>query len=460
MRATSVAAAFALAFGGAAAEGQHPARRQIGVAPQTPSVAPRPVQPAPAAPQVRQAQPSAPIVTDGGYGYGGHVHDGHHHHGGRVFGPYGGGYGYGAGYGLGYAPYGYGYGYEGISVGGPGYGFNYYRGPAYGGFPINPPVFTYPPIGYGTTFGYGTAFGPGYVGGIDPLNNSLLQYQYENDWNVLSAKAAELALKNEGDPTAGATAIPVPSSREAKLKSLRYQAQGDEAFRRQDFVKAAGLYRQAFNTAKDNGAAFMRLGYAHVATGQLASALEHFKRGLAVEPALVLTGPTPDELYGPDQQLAWNAHLGRVTRWVAEDVRDANRVFLLGILLYYDGDTRAAEFLTKAWQLSGGTETAILPLLNPPRVGEVKVKEEVVESPLETAPPLGQAGEAAHGEVTPGPVIPAPPAAEETEEAPAGRPGGQAPLFPLPSEQGSEPVDPAAPPLPAPATEDNAVEPR
>jgi len=442
MRAANVAAALALTFGGAATEAQSPLR-QIG-----------PAQQVPAAPQVRQAQPSAPVVVGGGY----HGHDGHQH-GGRVYGPVDGSYGYGPAYG--YAPYpgGYGYGYEGISVGGPGYGFNYYRGPAYGGFPINPPVFAYPPIGYGTTFGYGTAFGPGYVGGIDPLNNSLLRYQYENDWNVLSAKAAELALKNEGDPTAGATAIPVPSSREAMLKSLRYQAQGDEAFRRQDFVKAAGLYRQAFNTAKDNGAAFMRLGYAHVATGQLGSALEHFKRGLAVEPALVLTGPTPNEMYGPDQQLAWNAHLGRVTRWVAEDVRDANRVFLLGILLYYDGDTRASEFLTKAWQLSGGTETAILPLLNPPKVGEVKVKEEVVGSPVEESAPLGEPSNG--GEAEPGPEIPAPPAAEgETEEIPSGRPQGQAPLFPLPSEQGTEALDPAAPPLPAPATEDNPAEPR
>lgn len=390
----------------------------------------------------------------GGYGYG-YGFDGGHHHRGRVFDPYGGPGGRGSPYGFGYAPfgYGYGYGYGYDAVYGP--GFSYYNGPAYGGPLINPPVFTYPPFGYASTFGYGTAY---YPLGPDPLNNSLLQYQYNNDWAVLSAKAADLALKNEGDLAPGTAAVPVPSSPEAKLKSLRYQAQGDEAFRNQDYVRAAGLYRQAFTTAKDNGAAFFRTGYALVATGQLGSALEHFKRGLAVEPALAITGPTPTEVYGPDNNLAWNTHLGRVTRWVAEDVRDSNRVLLLGILLYYDGDSRAREFLTKAWQLSGGTETTVLPLLNPPKVEGVQVKEseEATSIPADDdgAPPSGQTPATGDNSDEPPslPEIPEPPQPETS----AGRPQGQAPLFPLPSDAGAD-TDDAIPPLPAPTEADTAT---
>jgi hypothetical protein len=383
------------------------------------------------------------------------------HTGGRVFGPYSGPGGRGNPYGFGYTPlpvpYGYagGFGY-GIGLG----GLNYYNGPAYLGPAINPPVYAFPPYGYGGAFGYGSAY---YPLGPDPLNNSLLQYQYNNDWNVLSAKAAQLALQNESDPTAGAGAIPVPSTPEAKLKSLRAQAQGDEAFRNQDYTRAADRYRQALSVAKDNGAAAFRLGYTLVAMGRYAAALDYFKRGLALDPALALTGPTPDDLYGPDQQLAWTNQLGRATLWVKEDVRDPQRVLLLGLLLYYDGDPRSKEFLLRAWQLSGGTESIALKLLNPPKVNGAKDKGPVVLPADTTAPdgtpigPLGTGREAAPvapkadegGEPTP--EIPASGAEGNGVAPPASRrPVGQGPLFPLPSAQG-QPADAANPPLPAPA---------
>lgn len=354
--------------------------------------------------------------------------------------------GTGSPYGYSYAPfpYGYGYGYGYDAFYGP--GLSYYRGPVGGG--ITPPVYVFPPVGYGygyaPSWGYGSAWYPPV--GPDPLNNQLLQYQYDNDWARLSAELADRALRNVDDPRPGTGAVPVPSTPEAKIKSLRYQAQGDEAFLKQDYARALDRYKAAAGVAKDNGEAFMKAGYSFVALGRFASAIEYFKRGLVVDPLLAATGPTPDELYG-DNQLAWSAHLGRVTRWVREDIRDAQRVFLLGLLLYFDGDTRSREFLEKAWQLSGGTETAVVALLSPPKVEGVQVvgegeKGEVGEG--ETGgPELGPVPSVDDGELEL-PEIPVPPSAT----VPEGRPAGQEPLFPLPSEQGDAADDPAAPPLP------------
>jgi hypothetical protein len=394
-----------------------------------------------------------PIVANHGHHHGGYGHGGYGY--GGIRGGYGGygGYGYG----------GYGYGINGFGLGGPGYGLNIYGGPSYLGPLINPPVYAFGPFssapgygfgygyGYAPSFGYGSAFYPGAVY-PDAINNQLLQQQYNNDWTQLSARLADLATRNESEPAAGSTAVPIPSTPEQMIKSLRFQAQGDEAFRKQDFQRAYDRYKQATLTAKDNGAAQLRMGYTLVAIGQYSRAIEYFKRGLEVEPSLAATGLSPTELYG-DNNLAWSSHLAKVTAWVREDIRDYNRVFLLGLLLHFDGDTRANEMLEKAYQLSGGRETAVVTLLNPPDVkvvepakaGEATPAEENTpadanEGPLLEGNPAGE--DAADNSV------PEPPAAAQ---APVTRPPGQEPLFPLPSERNKQPTEPATPPLPAPA---------
>ena len=267
-----------------------------------------------------------------GHGHiGGHDHFGHGH-GHTVFPPYLSGYG---GYGYG------GYGYELNSLGIYGSGLGYYRGPAaFSG--ITPPVYVYPPFGYGYGYGYGyggyglpdrygdtgyyLGFGPTYgygtsyaPGGQMPFNSPLQQYQYQNDWSRLSAELADRALRNVDEPRAGTSAVPTPSTPEARIKSARYEAMGDEAFANQEYAKVLGHYKTATGIAKDNGAPFLKAGYAYVVLGRFESAIESFRRVLAVDPAVAATGPTPDEMYG-EQQIAWTAHLGRATRWVAEDV--------------------------------------------------------------------------------------------------------------------------------------------
>ncbi len=405
--------------------------------------------------QQRTVTPRSPVIADHGH------HHHHDHHGGYGHGGYG---NYGGAYWD-----GYGFpnnGYSGFNYGAPGYGFNYYSGAANWGPLINPPIYAfgpysslpgYGPVGYGIgpTFGYGTAYTPGYY--VDPINNQYLQQQYNNDWTILSARMADLATRNVADPSAVGTAVPIPSTPENTIKSLRFQAQGDEAFRKQDFQEAYDRYKQATLTAKDNGARGMRMGYTLVAIGQYSRAVEYFKRGLFIDPALAITGPPPAELYG-DNNLAWASHLSKVTEWVRQDIRDYERVFLLGTLLFFDGDTRAREMLEKAYQLSGGREEAVVTLLNPPKIESVKevAPADAADAPAEeNAPAVSEAGpalevpaDAAGESETSDPLIPEPPSAESSAETTPTRPAGQEPLFPLPSQRTNPPAEPDAPPLP------------
>jgi len=395
---------------------------------------------------VTPARPSAPVI-DHGHHHGG----GGHYHGGGLRGGYGGAYWDGYGFPN--------YGVSGFSYGVPGYGFNYYSGPSNWGPLINPPIYAFGPYsswpGYGPV-GYGLGYYPGYY--VDPINNQYLQQQYNNDWTILSARLADLATRNVAEPTAGATAVPIPSTPELMIKSLRFQAQGDEAFAKQDYQRAYDRYKQATLTAKDNGSAQIRMGYTLVAIGQYSRAIEYFKRGLFVDPALAITGPAPSELYG-DNNLAWASHLSKVTEWVREDIRDYERVFLLGTLLFFDGDTRARELLEKAYQLSGGREQAVVTLLNPPKLENVKdvtpaddnsvpADEDASVAPADEGPSLETPAE--DGATDAEPLIPEPPSAEtpSAETSPTTRPAGQEPLFPLPSQRTTPPAESAVPPLP------------
>ena len=413
----------------------------------------------------------------GGFGDGNQTHAGHHHGGGpAVYGGLGyGGLGYG---GVGYG--GYGYGGHGYSAVGPGYStsFDYYHGPVGGfggyGYGLGGYGPGYPAYGYGGL--YGTAVGPyGVAYGPDPLNNSILQREHDAQWQAWSAQQADAylaarsrdmfptatALPNDGDATAGA-ALPAPSSPEAKLRSLRAQAQGDAAFLKQDYRHAYERYKAAVEQARDRGEAYFRLGYALVALGRFDAAVQHFRRGLEVEPSLGLVAAPLDAIYGEDNKLAKLAHVERVTLWTKDDLRDPSRLFLLGLLLHYDGDARSREFLENAWKLSGGSP-ALAALLNPETGDAAPVAAAPVAVPLadvaaETAEPIA-----------PGPVLAGPPSgnAEEPETAaadadlagsdlpplpeppPLERPLGEGPLFPLPSEVGME-ADPSGPPLPRP----------
>lgn len=412
-----------------------------------------------------------PGSSGGSGGYrGGHYHGGGHHH---YINPYGYGWGW---------PYSYGYGYR---FGYPGYGFGSYVGPAYTGPMFNPPIFTsgygygYGPnysfgIGYGPAFGYGanwnfTGYGYnrlgysnlGYTGlggsygygsawmpsGPDPVNNQMMQQLYNNDWTRLRAELASRATRNLIDPSTTTTAVPRPSTPEAKIKSLRFQSQGDQAFADQNYRRAYERYRSAAQAARDDGVALMKTGYALFALGQYEQSLQQFRRAFQIDPLLAQTGPPPTEVYG-NQHIAWTTHLGRLTQWVAEDVRDYNRVLLMGTLLQLNGDTRGTEFLEKAWQLSGGREPMVVTLLQPPAL-EVATPAPLNNQQDQPAAP-NNAQQPAETEDPTDDIIPAPPQlgappanpeneADQPDTPPLPRdntPLPHVPLFPLPSEQG------------------------
>ena len=158
---------------------------------------------------------------------------------------------------------------------------------------------------------------------------------------------------------------PKPSNPEAKQRSIHFQGQGDIRFKKQEYLRAHELYRQAYRAARDRPEPYFRMGFALAALGHHGSAVREFKRGLNIDRSWALTGASLEEIFG-DNQLARNALLHEIAEWVREDIRDPDRLFLMGVMLYFDDDIdRALPFLQTADQLAG-SPPHIRAFLHPP----------------------------------------------------------------------------------------------
>ncbi len=143
------------------------------------------------------------------------------------------------------------------------------------------------------------------------------------------------------------------SSRIGKERSKQLQAEGDRWLHEGQHVKAYLRYLEAQREAEDRGEIYFRQAFVLVAMGRYSHAVSKLKRGLQVDPKYPQTGPTLDNVFGVENVEQKLDYLQRVADWADADVRDTDRLFLVGAMLHFDEDSRATEFLTAAGKLGG-----------------------------------------------------------------------------------------------------------
>ena len=238
------------------------------------------------------------------------------------------GYQYTNGYPAGQLSYGY-LAYQGSAGCGLGYG-GVIVPPGYNPFPSYTPAVP-------------TAIYPsGPVLGYNSLNNPVLQN------NALLNQPLNLPAAS------GAFTPPLPSTADAKLKSVRAQAQGDKWFKQQEYHKAFDRYKAAVREAPDRGEAHLRLAISYAALGHLDLAVRQLKLGIAADSKLAADAVSLKKIYGEQNAIPQATMVHRATLWAKEDIRDPDRLFLLGTLLYLQGDERASILLETGMELQGG----------------------------------------------------------------------------------------------------------
>jgi len=207
----------------------------------------------------------------------------------------------------------------------------------------------------------------------------------------------------------------IPSSPAARLRSLETRQRGDMWFRQQAFTKAYTRYKSAIAAASDQATPHFRLAFTLVALGHHGRAVNYLKRGLARDPSWPRSGQPLEQLYGQENTLVQTAHLHKVAEWVRGDIRDPDRLFLLGVMLHFsEQPDKAATCFETALRLAGRGEhlkvflrpAADEPQPKPPAAAAVPADAGIPQAvdPTDLAPP-------------PAPAPAQPPAAENPIEA-------------------------------------------
>jgi len=146
------------------------------------------------------------------------------------------------------------------------------------------------------------------------------------------------------------------SSPAARRASLEQQNQGDALLRQQRWAQAYVHYRNAADLAPERPEGHFRLGLAFTAMRQYASAIRAFKRSLDLDPTLPQSGETLATIFGAEHAVVRGVLLPVVAEWTREDLKDADRLLVLGLLLHFDEDPRGSELLEAALRTTGGNE--------------------------------------------------------------------------------------------------------
>ncbi len=273
----------------------------------------------------------------------------------------------------------YGYGGYGFVMGGPGLAIGFGSpGVFYGGYP-------------GLTYGaitYPGAYLP-YPVPMSQMPGSPLQAPPEalpaqqNPWNNdLPQRKIDPVLR------------PVVTSPAAsRLRALELQAEGDQNVRIQNWQRAYINYRQAVAVADDLPEAHLRYGIVMAEMNRFDQAANEFRRAVHVDPELPTSQFTLEKLFGPDSKLARGALISRTTAWAEENPSDPNRLFVLAVLLHFDGNSRAQELFSSIVQMTDGAQHAVVFL---PRAQE--------DQPANPIPPRPEE----NGQLPEAPLPPAP----------------------------------------------------
>lgn len=150
---------------------------------------------------------------------------------------------------------------------------------------------------------------------------------------------------------------PVPiSAPAARRSSLEQQKLGDDKLRQQQWTQAYIHYRNAADLAPERAEAHFRLGLSYTAMKQYASAIRAFKRSLDLDPTLPQSGETLSMILGEDEKAMKAQVIPTVADWAREDLRDIDRLFLLGLMLYFDEDPRGSEIFESALRTAGSND--------------------------------------------------------------------------------------------------------
>lgn len=147
-------------------------------------------------------------------------------------------------------------------------------------------------------------------------------------------------------------------------QSVTWMNQADQIVREGHFPQALDAYRRSIEIAEDQAPARFKMAILLAESRRYREAVHQLRSGLALDPTWPFTGQSLSEFFGPDKEQVIHNMLQASAQWARGDIRDPERLFLVGTLIYFSGDHAQAEVpLNSAARLAPG-DTQILAFIN------------------------------------------------------------------------------------------------
>lgn len=156
-----------------------------------------------------------------------------------------------------------------------------------------------------------------------------------------------------------------PSSPQDQLRSLKHMQRAQADMENLRFTEAYVHYKKAVAEAPDLVVPRVHMAVVLATLGKYDRAVRHFKDATDLDSEYPYS-MTLDSIYTKENFAAKEATKERLINWVKDDIRSADRLFLMGAFLFLDNDqVRAKELLETSVKL-GGVNTALAAFLIPP----------------------------------------------------------------------------------------------
>lgn len=138
---------------------------------------------------------------------------------------------------------------------------------------------------------------------------------------------------------------------------------GDAHFANKKYAEALQRYQEAVQLDAELPEAHLHMGFALLAMGKYDQAVQAFQRGLELNPNWPASSFRLQQLYGPPEGERL-AHRNALARAAAAKPNDANLLFLLGIMFYFDQmPDQARRCFVEAARLAGDKTAHLDPFL-------------------------------------------------------------------------------------------------
>jgi hypothetical protein len=186
-------------------------------------------------------------------------------------------------------------------------------------------------------------------------------------------------------PAPDAMKLVEKSTPEAQVRSIRFEAQGDREVQGLKFTAATASYTQAMRVARDRVEPRVKLALTLATRREYSQAIHELKLALALDPTWPAHAISLDDFYGEQNYSAKVMIKSRILDWAKEDVRDADRLFLMGAMLHFDGDSRGLTLIETAARLSG-QQPHLMAFLSPESVAAVSAVQPASGQVIPPAP--------------------------------------------------------------------------